>query len=142
MDLDRTEAILKLLYRQQHVGELLVEGEGWRLQARKARALFHPEAAPEVPEEEAPAEPERTVVRASMVGIYRAPEEPVAAGDYLPDGATVGSIDAMRILNPILAGRSGYVVSAMVEDGDPVEYGQELFVLAHEPSDVAEGAEE
>jgi biotin carboxyl carrier protein len=141
MDLDRIEAILTLLYRQHHVGEVAVEGEGWRLQARKAPALYHPETPLELPEQ-APGEPERTVVRAGMVGIYRAPERAVAAGDFLPEGAIVGSIDAMRILNPIPAGRAGFVVSTLVEDGDPVEYGQELFVLAQEPGGAADEAEE
>jgi acetyl-CoA carboxylase biotin carboxyl carrier protein len=45
-------------------------------------------------------------------------------------GATVGHIDSMRILNPVVAEESGTVIEVLVEDGDPVEYGQRLFVLS------------
>jgi biotin carboxyl carrier protein len=132
MDLGRIEAILRLLDRQEYVGEVSIQGDGWRVQARRRPGIRpHPPAPPELPE---PAEegPEQHFVRAGMVGVYRAPDKPLRPGDFLPRGATAGSIDSMRILNPIAVEEGGYVVSASVEDGDPVEYGQELFALVSE----------
>ena len=133
MNLDRVEALLKLLQRQQHVGTLSVEGDGWRLHARRGD-IFPMVPPSETPvEEEAEAEDDRHVVRALAVGIYRAPESPVRDGDFISEGRQLGDIDSMRILNAVTTEHSGYVAEALVEDGDPVEYGQQLFVLTPEP---------
>ncbi len=134
MNLDRIEAILRLLYRQPHVGEIEAEGDGWTLRARKSPEVAAALAAvPPEPEPPVEAEPERFSVRATMVGVYRVSGRPLHAGDFVPEGGAVGSIDSLHILNPVEAARGGYVQAAMVEDGDPVEYGQELFVLGPEP---------
>lgn len=130
MNLDRIEAILQLLQRQQHVGEVAVEGEGWRIQARKGQGI--PTMMPDFkPEEITPAD-EPCVVRAERVGIYRAPRPTIAPGDHVKRGAVLGKIDSMRIENPVVAEQGGRVVEVHVEDGFPVEFGQELFVLAPE----------
>jgi biotin carboxyl carrier protein len=137
MNLDRFEAILRLLHRQGHVEELTVEGEGWRLQARKSASapLLLPEV--EITEEGQP-EPERHGIPAPVVGFFRALDTPPRPGDHVAEGSVVGHIDSMRILNPVTAGESGYVVSTSVEDGEPVEFGQELFALTPElPSQEA-----
>jgi acetyl-CoA carboxylase biotin carboxyl carrier protein len=136
MNLDRIEAILRLLQRQEHVGEIDVEGQNWRLRARKAPGTLLPGVVEVLPEEEisSPGEPAEHVIRAGMVGIYRAPELPIRSGQLVSAGAPVGSIDSMRILNPIVPQETGYVKEVLVEDGDPVEYGQRLFVLAVEPT--------
>jgi acetyl-CoA carboxylase biotin carboxyl carrier protein len=76
-----------------------------------------------------PAEPERLVIRAGQVGLFRAPKRPLLPGDEVERGATVGQIDSMRILNPVVAEAGGRMEKVLVEDGEPVEYGQELFVL-------------
>ena len=132
MNLDRTEAILKLLQQQDYVGEITAEGEGWRLVARKARHLPPPPPElPTVPIDEAPA-PVRHSVRAGLVGIYQSPEPPLERAAFVAQGTALGSIDSMRILNPVIAEQEGYVLDIMVEDGDPVEYGQELYVLSPE----------
>ena len=133
MNLDRVEALLKLLQRQQHVGTLSVEGDGWRLHARRGAIIpMVPLAETAVAAEPEPEE-ERQVVRALAVGVYRAPNTPVRGGDFISEGKQLGDIDSMRILNPVTTEHSGYVTDTMIEDGDPVEYGQQLFVLSPEP---------
>jgi biotin carboxyl carrier protein len=133
MNLERVEALLKLLQRQQHVGTLSVEGEGWRLHARRGNIIpMVPVAEPSVEAETEP-EVDRHVVRALAVGIYRAPDMPVRSGDFISEGKQLGDIDSMRILNSVTTEHSGYVAEALVEDGDPVEYGQQLFVISPEP---------
>jgi biotin carboxyl carrier protein len=132
MNLDRVEAILKLLQRQEHVGELSVEGSGWRLQARRGREFLIP-SDEEPPPQEAPLAPAVSSVRAGMVGVFRASEKPLRAGDPVAPGATVGNIDSMGILNPVTVEEAGFVTGLLVEDGDPVEYGQELLSLSPEP---------
>lgn len=141
MDLNRIEAILRLLHGQEHVGDLAVEGEGWKLRARRgmiAPPLAPPPGAEPVVE---PAPPARHLVSAGMVGFYRASAPPLRVGDYVDAGKTLGSIDSMGIRTPVTTSESGYLAELKVEDGEPVEYGQELVVLSPEPPD-ADGAGE
>lgn len=138
MDLDRVEAILKLLQRQGHVGTLSVEGEGWRLRARRAALLPLLPLGEGAEEPETEREPERQVVRALAVGIYRSGKGPVRPGDYVEAGNALGGVDSMGVLNPVTSEYSGVVTEAFVEDGDPVEYGQQLFVVgAGDPSEAS-----
>jgi acetyl-CoA carboxylase biotin carboxyl carrier protein len=66
--------------------------------------------------------------------FYRAPEPDappfVNVGDVVSPGQQVGIIEAMKLMNPIEADRAGRVVHVAVGDGEPVEFGQTLLVLA------------
>ena len=128
MNLDRIEAVLQLLARQQHVEEVQVDAEGWRLAARRLPGLPPMPESPGPATEDAPPRPH--VIQAPLVGVFRAPPGPLTPGQYLARGAAVGAIDSMRILNPVLSEESGWVEEILVEDGDPVEFGQSLFVLS------------
>lgn len=136
MDLARIEALLKLLQGQQHVGTLSVEGEGWSLRAR--RGVHVPTVV--LPEDSAAAEAEaaRLSVCAGVVGIFRAAKNPPQVGDFVAAGTPLGSIDSMRIPNPVVAEQEGYLLETHVEEGDPVEYGQVLFVLTASLPEAAE----
>ena len=83
---------------------------------------------------EAPAEPAGHVVKSPMVGtFYRAPEpgaEPFASvGTQVEVGTTLCVIEAMKLLNEIESDMAGTVKAILVENGQPVEYGQPLFVI-------------
>ncbi|HLS84766.1 MAG TPA: acetyl-CoA carboxylase biotin carboxyl carrier protein [Burkholderiales bacterium] len=83
---------------------------------------------------EAPAQPEGHVVKAPMVGtFYRAPSPDakpfVEVGDSVKEGQTVCIIEAMKLMNEIEADAAGVVKAILVENGQPVEYGQPLFIL-------------
>ncbi|MFW5995880.1 MAG: acetyl-CoA carboxylase biotin carboxyl carrier protein [Halanaerobiaceae bacterium] len=72
------------------------------------------------------------VITAPMVGtFYRAPApdaDPfVEVGDVIETGATLCIIEAMKLMNEIEAETEGRIVEIMVDDGEPVEYGQPLF---------------
>ena len=129
MNLDRIEAVLRLLERQVHVGEVEIEGDGWRVAARRGAGFFPPPLEEGAPEDALSNEPDFQSIRSAMVGVFRAPATPLRPGDTVLPGATVGSIDAMRMLTPVVAEQGGSVLEALVEEGDPVEYGQELFRL-------------
>jgi acetyl-CoA carboxylase biotin carboxyl carrier protein len=69
-----------------------------------------------------------------MVGtFYRAPSPEakpfVAVGDTVKEGQTVCVIEAMKLMNEIEADASGVIKAILVENGQPVEYGQVLFVI-------------
>jgi acetyl-CoA carboxylase biotin carboxyl carrier protein len=74
------------------------------------------------------------VLKSPMVGtFYRAPapgSDPfVEPGDRVRAGQTVCIVEAMKLLNEIEADRDGVVKSILVENGQPVEYGQPLLVI-------------
>ncbi len=78
--------------------------------------------------------PEGHVVTSPMVGtFYRAPSpgaKPfVDVGQKVEAGDTLCIIEAMKMLNQIEADRSGVIAAILVENGQPVEYGQPLFVI-------------
>ena len=82
----------------------------------------------------APAEPEGKVVKAPMVGtFYRSgsPSSPsfVEVGQAFKEGDTLCIIEAMKLMNEIEAEVSGTIKAILVENGQPVEYGQPLFLL-------------
>ncbi len=73
-------------------------------------------------------------VTSPMVGtVYVAPEPGaeafVAVGDRVAEGQTLFNIEAMKVMNPIRAPRAGTVAELLVENGDPVEYGDVLLIL-------------
>ncbi len=75
------------------------------------------------------------VIRSPMVGtFYRAPSPGANAfveeGDSIASGDTLCIIEAMKILNQIESDIAGVVKKILVENGQPVEYDQPLFVIA------------
>lgn len=82
----------------------------------------------------APAEPAGNVVKSPMVGTFYsapAPGNPpyVEVGSSVKQGDTLCIIEAMKLLNEIEADTSGVVKQILVENGEPVEFGQPLFVI-------------
>ena len=84
----------------------------------------------------APAEDKMTghVVKSPMVGTFYRAATPGAkvftdVGQSVQMGDTLCIIEAMKILNQIEADKSGTVTKILVENGQPVEYGQPLFII-------------
>ena len=78
--------------------------------------------------------PDGDVVRAPMVGTFYAspsPDKPpfVTVGQQVKAGDTLGIIEAMKMFNPIEAEVSGTVLKVIVENGQPVEFDEPLFVI-------------
>jgi len=94
-----------------------------------------PAAAPAAPvAEPPPPAPTGHVVKSPMVGtFYRSanPNSPpfVEIGSQVKEGDTLCIIEAMKLMNEIEADKSGTVKSVMVENGQPVEYGQPLCII-------------
>jgi len=82
----------------------------------------------------APAAPAGHVITAPMVGtFYRAPNPGaspfVEVGQSVKEGDALCIIEAMKLLNEIEADKAGVIKEILVENGEPVEYGQPLFVI-------------
>jgi acetyl-CoA carboxylase biotin carboxyl carrier protein len=95
-----------------------------------------PAAAPAPAEAAAPAGPDmKNAVKSPMVGTcYLAPEPGaanfIAVGQSVKEGDTLLIVEAMKVMNPITAPRSGTVSAILVENAQPVEFDQPLVVIA------------
>ncbi len=89
---------------------------------------FHPPTAPEIPADHP------GTVKSPMVGtVFRraSPEAKpfVEVGSSVKAGEKILLVEAMKTFNEIVAPRAGIVAAVLVEDGQPVEYGQPLLVI-------------
>jgi acetyl-CoA carboxylase biotin carboxyl carrier protein len=90
----------------------------------------------------AAAEPEETgfQVEAPMVGTFYGSSSPgsapyVQVGDRVNEGDTLCIIEAMKMMNQIEADVGGVIKSIRLQNGEPVEYGQTLFVIDQRQAD-------
>lgn len=90
------------------------------------------ETAPAAATQEAEVEGEEIV--SPMVGTFYSSSDPdsppfVSVGDEVSEDTTVCIMEAMKIFNEIKAQVSGKIVKVLVKSGDPVEFGQPLFIV-------------
>ncbi|MBM3372845.1 MAG: acetyl-CoA carboxylase biotin carboxyl carrier protein [Betaproteobacteria bacterium] len=151
MDLRKLKTLIDLV-QQSGIAELeITEGEEKvrisRFGGVAPTAMAAPMAAPAVvipaaeaadsataAAETAEAEPEGHAVKSPMVGTFYRSSAPgskpfVEVGAAVKSGDTVCIIEAMKLLNEIEADRDGVIKAILVENGQPVEYGQPLFII-------------
>lgn len=153
MDIRKIKKLIELL-EESNLSEMEIrEGEeSIRLSrtnpADAGQAVLYTAAAPGLAtkvdvETMSQAEPEKRlgetsltghVVTSPMVGTYFAAPKPgakpfVEVGSKVEIGDTLCVIEAMKIFNQIEADRAGTVIEVLKENGDPVEYGEALFVI-------------
>jgi acetyl-CoA carboxylase biotin carboxyl carrier protein len=91
-------------------------------------------AALPAPESIAKPKPNEHVITAPMVGTFYASPSPgaksfVEIGDEIKVGQVLCIIEAMKMMNQIEADKAGRIASIMARNGDPVEFGQPLFII-------------
>jgi acetyl-CoA carboxylase biotin carboxyl carrier protein len=153
MNLREIRQLIKIV-ESSAIGELEVEEEGKKIRITKQNKLpaaVHPVEIPhhvsptptiqqqQVVQAEMPSVPEinnkeHLEVRAPMVGtFYRAPSpdaDPyVDVGEQVNPGQTLCIIEAMKLMNEIESEYSGRIVDILVENAQPVEYNQILFLI-------------
>ncbi len=82
-----------------------------------------------------------SLITAPMIGTFYAAPSPadppfVGVGERVEVGQVVGIIEAMEIMNEIVADRSGVIVEVLVTNGEAVEYGSPLFRVSLENSSI------
>ena len=145
MDIRKVKKLIELL-DESGIAEIeITEGEeSVRISRHSpgvaAAAPIYAPAPLAAPPPQAPAAPvaaddsEGFDVNAPMVGTFYSSSSPGAAafvqvGDHVNEGDTLCIIEAMKMMNQIDAEVSGNIKSVRVQNGDPVEYGQTLFVI-------------
>jgi acetyl-CoA carboxylase biotin carboxyl carrier protein len=144
MDIRKVKKLIELLEESDiaeieiHEGEESVRINRYSSQAAPVQQFASAPAASPVaaPEPAVVAEPEVKghVVKAPMVGTFYGSSSPgsaafVAIGQSVKEGDTLCIIEAMKILNQIESDCSGKITSILAENGQPVEFGQPLFVI-------------
>jgi len=149
MDLRKLKTLIDLV-AESDISELEVtEGES-KVRIVKGAAASHsqvfmmpaPAAAPAAaapvtaaaPVEAPAAAPAGHIVKSPMVGTFYRASAPGAApfvevGTSVKQGETICIIEAMKLLNEIEADASGVIKEILVENGQPVEFGQPLFLI-------------
>jgi acetyl-CoA carboxylase biotin carboxyl carrier protein len=149
MDIRKVKKLIELL-EESNVAEIEIhEGEesvrisrmptGLPAQAvvQAAPAVAAPAAVAGAPQELAAAEPAIPVghaVTSPMVGTYYESASPgakpfVQVGQQVNVGDTLCIVEAMKMLNQIEADKAGTVTAKLIENGQPVEFGQTLYVI-------------
>ena len=132
-ELEVTEGESKVrIVKSSAVGQgqmMMMPQQGVQQFAAPAPAAAPVAAAPVV----AP-EPTGHVVKSPMVGTFYRSSSPgspafVEVGSSIKEGDTLCIIEAMKLLNEIDADKSGTITQILVENGQPVEFGQPLFVI-------------
>jgi acetyl-CoA carboxylase biotin carboxyl carrier protein len=145
MDLRKLKKLIDLV-QESGIGELeitegeekvkIVRGGAVSVAAAPGAAPAAPASADArpVPAAEPEAGQEGHVLKAPMVGtFYRSPSPDakpfMEVGQAVKEGQTICIIEAMKLMNEIEADASGVVKAVLVENGQPVEYGQPLFII-------------
>ena len=140
LPLDEVEQLVELL-RESGVGEIRVRQGETEISIKARPEVAAPQAVPAVQGVPEVAEPEPSpemdglhAVRSPVVGtFYRAPapgeDTYVEVGDTVSAGQTLCIVEAMKLMNEIVADVSGEVVEVLAENAGGVEYDQPLFYL-------------
>src|ERR1700743_1502374 len=150
MDIRKIKKLIELL-EESGIAEIEIkEGEEALRISRMSTAVTHvpsvaslPLPAPAMPVQAAPApvaeapakaKNNEHVITAPMVGTFYGAPSPgakpfVEIGDEIKLGQVLYIIEAMKMMNQIEADKAGRVTSIMARNGDPVEFGQPLFVV-------------
>ncbi len=152
MDIRKVKKLIELLEEsgiaeiEIHEGEESVRITRDNPHAAPVQYMAPPAAAPAAPAPAATASdnadevskdegiPSGHVVTSPMVGTFYSAPSPgapafVKVGDSVSEGDTLCIIEAMKILNQIEADKSGKIKAVLVENAQPVEFGQPLFVI-------------
>lgn len=114
-------------------GNMVVQSSGFEKSEAPAPRPLASEAA-EAPVVESAGPEQGTAIKSPMVGtFYRSPSPDVDAfvkvGDHIKKGDTLCIVEAMKIMNEVEAEISGVVLDIKVDNAQPVEYGQTLFLI-------------
>ena len=131
---------LAALLEQTGLTEIEFEAGAQRIRVTRGSTVVQaaaPAAAPAAPVAAAPAAndgPPAGAVMSPMVGTAYASASPgadhfVKVGDRVQKGQTLLIIEAMKVMNPILAPKGGTIGEILVSDGRPVEFGEVLMVV-------------
>lgn len=144
MELDEIKALMEML-KDSDVTDLQVEKEGYKVRLKREKAVVEhsysvpvpsapPAAAKALPAPEAEDMHGLVTVTAPLVGTFYKSATPdadpfVDVGDRVRKGQVICIVEAMKLMNEIECEVSGIVKKCLVDNSQPVEYGEPLFLV-------------
>lgn len=140
MELDDLKELIELL-KETDITELQVEKNGTKVRIKREKMLSPMEISvqkfgslQEKVTQEAEEETRLITVTSPIVGtFYRAPSPEAApfveVGSKVKKGQVLCIVEAMKLMNEIESEADGIVIKVLVENGQPVEYGEPLFLI-------------
>jgi len=149
MNLKELKEIIDLVTTNSTIEEFEIEKSGVHVRIRKATnhqagsistapvtsaAVAPPTATPPTPAQLSSEAEDLFYIKSPIVGtFYRSPSPTsdayVSVGDVVQKGTPVCIIEAMKLMNEIESEVSGEIVAILVQNGQPVEYGENLFAV-------------
>jgi acetyl-CoA carboxylase biotin carboxyl carrier protein len=152
MNLKELKEIIDLITSHNSIEEFEIEKSGVRVRIRKGGANNHSVSAlmvapggagsataaqaiaPSAPTPVTEEHEDFSYIKSPIVGtFYRAPSptsDPfISVGDFVQKGTPVCIIEAMKLMNEIESEVAGEIVAILVQNGQPVEYGENLFAV-------------
>ncbi len=148
MNLKELKEIIDLVTSRDAIDEFEIEKSGVRLRIKRAPSnhapsvsvtssvvpLSAPTVAPPPMPAQIAAEADLFYIKSPFVGtFYRSPSpqsDPyVSPGDVVEKGTVVCIIEAMKLMNEVESEVAGEIVTVLVENGHPVEFGEKLFAV-------------
>ncbi len=141
MNLDELRELI-LLLDQTSISDLEVQKDNFRISLRKTPVAAESQVSPVLPLHQA-SKPETTIIEANdkivevlspMVGTFYtspSPDAPafVSEGDRVKKGQTLCIVEAMKLMNEIKSECDGKIIEIAVENADPIEFDQVLFII-------------
>ncbi len=142
MDFEKIKDLVDFILKKE-IDEFELETEGLKLKIVKPKQqvqVVTTQAPAPQPQQAAPAQEEKKAqeeihfITSPMVGtFYRRPDPSsppyVKEGDHVEKGQVLCIIEAMKVMNEVESDVSGTIKAILVEDAQPVEYGQKLFAI-------------
>lgn len=142
MELDEIKKLMELL-KDSDITELQIEKEGSKLKIKRDKfmsAFEHsaivskPASVPVEENAETVDEQKLNTINSPIVGIYysaQSPESPpfVSVGSRVTKGQVLCIVEAMKLMNEIESDKDGTIAKILIENGQPVEYGEPLFLI-------------
>ncbi len=143
MELDEIKKLIDLL-KETDITEFQIEREDTKLKIKREKYLSsfeaissakkHEVAAPTESKAEAAGESKIVTITSPIVGIFHrtpSPESPpfVEIGSVVRKGQVLCIVEAMKLMNEIESDTEGVISKILVENGQPVEYGEPLFLI-------------
>lgn len=119
--------------QEYQLHKIELETEDVELTLRASRRQPAPPAVVDAAEEIDVEEADVVLIRSKDVGLFR-PASDLEAGGTITHGQKVATVEAVSVVHDVVSEYQGTLVDILVQDGDPVEYGQPLFVLSESES--------
>ena len=140
MELAQIEELAVLL-REHPISEIEVSRQGSRIHLKKGAAVAMT-AAPNSVDASLPTSTaddtaavelstavidNSILVSSEMVGLFHHAVPPIRVGATIKEGQTVGNVESMKLMNEVKSEVGGQVAEVLIEEGEPVDYGRQLF---------------